>query len=119
MKITKKNCEFFLGEAKIPFITDADLAFVGVPIDKELTQEQARWAMLLCIRRLEAKKGDAAFRKETEADVIKGFTASTLRHIAGKHGEVQRIREALTEILEYPEERASYAIAEKALEGGV
>jgi len=62
VKITKKNCEFFFGGAKIPFITDADLTFVGVPIDKELTQEQARWAMLLCIRRLEAKKGDAAFR---------------------------------------------------------
>lgn len=70
MKITKKNCEFFLGEAKIPFITDADLDFVGVPIDKELTQEQARWAMLLCIRRLEAKD-DAAFGTPSRGGLVK------------------------------------------------
>jgi len=53
--------------------------------------------------------------QEERDDDYAGYVAQ----IQEKDFEIKRLREALTEILEYPEERASYAIAEKALEGGV
>jgi len=65
--------------------------------------------------------GDLVFYNDHLAEIA-GFKSAVDSLLTETHrldAEVSRLEEALTEILEYPEERASHAIAEKALEGGV
>jgi len=65
MRITKRNCKFYLAGDKgeiveIPFLHDDDLN--GVALDKELTASQMFKAIKIGCRKWEAKKGDAAFQ---------------------------------------------------------
>ena len=66
MRIIKENCKFYLeAEGKrteIPFFHDDDLG--GVSLDTELKASQMLRVIKIGCRKWEAKKGDAAYRKE-------------------------------------------------------